>query len=111
MTMEKKYEVLADLFKDEKMAEKLLSLSPADATKYLSENYQLDFTTDELESVAQGIKKALEEGNEEVTEGDLEAVVGGANSIPYNVGYYIGKGVKVVATVGKTIASIISSGW
>lgn len=98
--METRYESLTNLFKDPAVAQRLLTYSPEEAVAVLQEEYHLEFTAEELVDVAEGIKTALNEASDELTDDQLEDVVGGGKgSTAYNAGYYIGKTVKVVGVV------------
>lgn len=110
--MEPRFEALVNLFKDEEIAKKLMSLSPEEAVEYLREQHHLEFSVEELKDVGEGMKKAFEDdSDDELSETALEFVAGGG-STPYNVGYYIGKGVKVVGSVAGIVAAGISIfGW
>lgn len=105
--MEEKFEALSNLFKNAEVAQKLMSFSADEAASYLKERYNLEFTIDELNDVAAGANKAMEEAaSDELTEDQLEDVAGGGKgSTAYNVGYYVGKTVLLAAAVA-TIASV-----
>ena len=115
--MESKFEALSNLFKDVDVARKLMSLSAEDAASYLKEQYNLEFTIDELNDVAAGANKALEEADsDELTEDQLEDVAGGGKgSTAYKVGYYVGKGLQVAGTVagiaGGVALAVAVFGW
>lgn len=109
--METKYEVLTRLFGEADSAKHLLALSAEEATKYLKDTYQLDFTVDELNDVATGIKDALQDNSDELNGEQLELVTGGGKgSGAYNAGYYIGKTVKVVGTAAGIGGFLIAAG-
>ena len=110
--MEPKFESLIKLFQTPAVAEKLMPLSPADAIVYLKEQHQLDFTVEELEDVALGIKAALQDdSSDELSSEQLEEVTGGGQgSAAYTTGYYIGKTVKVVGTVAGIAGFAIAAG-
>ena len=99
--MEAKYQSLSELFKDKETAQKLMSCTPEEAVTIMKEQYQLDFTVEELNEVARGIQAAFNgESSEELSSEQLDEVAGGGKgSGAYNAGYYIGKTVKVVGTV------------
>jgi len=110
--METRFEALGNLLKDEKEGAILVSLSAEEAVAYLKEKHNLVFSLEELNDVAAGMKKALEETSEnEISESDLEMVAGGRKSVPYTVGYYLGKTVKVISTGIKIVGGIIANGW
>lgn len=97
--MEEKYQVLDNLFKDDDVAKKLLSLTPEEAVTFLQEQYHLTFSVEELNDVASGMKAALSDNGDELTNDQLDEVAGGGKgSGAYNAGYYIGKTIKVVGT-------------
>ena len=101
--MEPKYVALENLLKDEEALAKLSTSQDAEETsKILKEEFGLDFSPEELREVGEGMKRALEDDSMgELSESDLEMVAGGKQSTAYKVGYYIGKGVKIAATVLK----------
>lgn len=113
--MEMKYESLKNLFKDAEVAKRLLSCSPEEVAAILKDEYQLEFTIDELNEVAEGIKMALqEESSDELSSEDLENVVGGAKSGAYYAGYYIGKVVQVAGValgIAGTLVAIGAVSW
>jgi len=110
--MDPKYDALANIFQDEEAIQKLVSLSPEDAVIALKTQYGLDFSVDELNDIASGMKRAMEDDSDgELSEASLEDVAGGANSTAYNVGYYIGKGVKIFGTGVAIAGGIIAMGW
>lgn len=109
--MEPKYEALTKLFQDADVARQLLTISPEEAVCYLKDTYQLDFTVDELNDVAAGIKDALQDSSDELDHDQLELVTGGGKgSGAYKTGYYIGKAVKVVGTAAGIAGFAISAG-
>ena len=92
--MDTRFETLSNLFKDESVAQKLLSCTAAEAVAILQEQYHLEFTVEELDDVAVGIKAALTDpSSDELSVDQLEDVVGGGKSNAYYAGYYIGKTV------------------
>lgn len=108
--MEQKYEKLEQLMQDQDIAKRLMSASVQDAQKILKEEYQLDFTEEELNDVAAGIRAAVaEDASDELTPEDLEAVSGGAkNSKAYKHGYYIGKAARAAVII---IPIALAMGW
>ena len=112
--MEPRFEALSNLFKDAEVAQKLMSCTSEEAAAILKEQYNLEFTVEELNDVAAGIKAALTE-SDELSSDQLDEVVGGAKgSGAYNAGYYIGKAVKVVGTaaaIGKVLIAIGVISW
>ena len=97
--MDSRFETLSGLFKDAGTAQKLISLTAEEAVNFLRDHYHLDFTVDELNDVAAGARKAMEDASsDELSEDALEAVAGGGSGA-YNAGYYIGKGLQVVGVV------------
>lgn len=113
--MEEKFITLSEVFKDNDVAQKLLAYSPEEAICFLKEQYNLEFTADELNDVAAGIRDALSDSNDEFSDEQLEDVTGGGKgSGAYNVGYYIGKTVKIVgtaATIGKVAIALGLISW
>jgi len=110
--MDPKFEALVNLIKDEEAGQKLMSLSAEEAVSVLKTQYDLDFSVEELNDIASGMKCAMEEdSNGELSEANLESVAGGANSTAYNVGYYVGKGVKIFGTGVAIAGGIIAMGW
>jgi len=109
--MEEKYVILGNIMKDPDQANKLLAMSADEAAVFLRETYGLEFTIDELNDVAAGIKKALsEDTSDELTEDALESVAGGKKSGAYNAGYYIGKGIKIVGTGIGIVGGLVALG-
>lgn len=110
--MDAKFESLGKLFQTPEVATKLFACSPEEAVALLKEQYQLEFTIDELNDVALGIKAALQEASDdELTSEQLDEVAGGGKgSGAYNAGYYIGKTVKVVGTVAGIAGFAIAAG-
>lgn len=98
--MEQKFEKLSTIFQNSETTAKLFVLSPEEAVAYLKNEYNLDFTVDELNDVALGIKAAMQDGaGDELSSEQLEDVTGGGKgSGAYYAGYYIGKTAKVVGT-------------
>lgn len=94
--MEQRVVKLTELFKDEQISKKLVSLSAEEASRYLKEEFNLDFSVDELNDIAAGMKQAMEkDSSDELTEESLEAVAGGL--LPaYTVGYYVGRAMRHV---------------
>ena len=111
--MEQRYADLGKIFANADTAAKLMSLSAEEAKVFLKEQYNLDFTEEELLDVAKGMKKALSDDDSgELCESDLEEVAGGGKgSGAYNAGYYIGKTVKVAGTVIGIIGAAVAMGW
>lgn len=110
--MNPRYEALANILKEEGTLEKLLNCTSEEAVVVLREEYQLDFTVEEMDEVAAGMKAAMEQGDsEELSLEDLENVAGGGNSTAYYAGYYIGKAVIAFGIGVGTAAAIVSLGW
>lgn len=109
--MEPRFEALVNILKDEQAAQKLLALSAEEAAVVLKEQYSLEFTAEELEEVAAGIKQALSEGpSDELSCDQLEAVVGGKKSTAYYVGYYVGKTVIAGCVIIGAVA-VVTGTW
>lgn len=110
--MEPKFEKLISLFKkDPETIKKLLSCSAEEAAEVLSKEYNLEFTVDELNEVAAGIKAGLEkEDNDELSVDQLDVVVGGAKSGAYYAGYYIGKVVGVAGVALGIAGGLVAVG-
>lgn len=109
--MELKYEKLMELFKDEAVAQKLMACSAEEAGEILKSQYGLEFTTEELDEVAAGIRTGLtEESGDELNADQLEQVVGGGKSAAYYTGYYIGKGIKAVGAGIGIAAGLVALG-
>lgn len=109
--MEPRFEALSKLFENSETAQKLLALSPDEAVTFLKENHNLEFTSDELNDVATGIKDALQDNSDELNSDQLDMVSGGGkDSTAYSAGYYIGKTVKVVGTVAGIAGFAIAAG-
>lgn len=109
--MATKFETLSKLFEDPKTAQKLLALSPEEAVSFLKEKHNLDFTVDELNDIAIGIKDAMEDNSDELNSDQLDMVSGGGKgSTAYNTGYYIGKACKVVGTAAGIAGFAIAAG-
>ena len=110
--MDMRFEKLNDLFKDAEVAQKLLACTAEEAVVILKDQYDLEFTVDELNEVAAGIKAALTANtSDELSCEQLEEVVGGGNSAAYNAGYYIGKTVIAGCVIIGGIAAAASLGW
>lgn len=110
--METRFDALGKIFQDAEAAAKLMSFSPDEAVTYLKGKYELDFTVEELNEVALGIKAALQETSDELTSEQLDEVTGGGKgSGAYTAGYYIGKTVKVVGTVAGIAGFAIAAGF
>ena len=109
--MDQKYESLINIFKDAEVAQKLLACSAEEAVSILKEQYELEFTVEELNEVAAGIQAALaDESSEELTDDQLEEVVGGGKSGAYYAGYYIGKAVGVAGVVLGVVGGLVAIG-
>lgn len=109
--MEQKYETLINLFNDTEIAQKLLTCSAEEAVSVLKDQYHLEFTVEELNEVAAGIKAALADGSsEELTDNQLEEVVGGGKSGAYYAGYYIGKVVGVAGVALGIAGGLVAIG-
>lgn len=109
--MELRYEKLMELFKDGTVAQKLMACSAEEAVEILKNQYSLEFTTEELDEVAAGIRAGLaEESNDELNMDQLEQVVGGGKSAAYYTGYYIGKGIKAVGAGISIAAGLVALG-
>lgn len=109
--MELKYEKLMELFKDGAIAQKLMACSAEEAVVILKEQYGLEFTAEELDEVAAGIRAGLaEESSDELNVDQLEQVVGGGKSAAYNTGYYIGKGIKAVGAGIGIVGGLVALG-
>ena len=108
--METRFEALSNLFKDAEVAQKLMSCTSEEAVAVLKDQYQLEFTVEELNDVAAGIKAALAESDELSSDQLDEVVGGGKGSGAYNAGYYIGKTVKVVGTAAGIAGFLIAAG-
>ena len=79
--MDSRFEALVNLFNNADVAKKLMPLTAEEAASYLKEQYHLEFTIDELNNVAAGAKKAMEEPtSEELTEEQLEDAAGGGGA-------------------------------
>lgn len=104
--MDQKYETLITIFKNTEEAQKLLALTPEEASCYLEDQYDLEFTVSELNDIAAGMKAALMEDSDELFEDALDQVVGGITA--YQAGYYVGKAV-IALGVGVGIAAVM--GW
>ena len=110
--MDQKFEALGNLFKDAAVMQQLLACTAEEAAAVLKNQYGLEFTVDEMNDIASGIKKALEENGDELTSEQLENVVGGAKgSAAYNAGYYIGKTVCAGCVIVGGIAAVVTLGW
>lgn len=110
--MDMRFENLNNLFKDAEVAQKLLACTAEEAVVILKEQYDLEFTVDELNEVAAGIKAALTaEASDELTSEQLEEVVGGGKSGAYYAGYYIGKTVIAGCVIVGGVAAVVSLGW
>lgn len=110
--MDPRFEKLSELFKNAEVAEKLLSCSAEEAAAVLQEQYQLEFTVDELNEVAVGIKAAVaSDSSDELTSEQLDEVAGGHKGGAYYTGYYIGKTVIVVGIGVGIAAAAVSMGW
>lgn len=109
--MEERYVTLGKLLENPDEAQKLFEMSSEEAAAYLSQQHGLEFTVDELNDVADGIKRALSEsGSDELSENDLETVAGGKNSGAYYAGYYIGKGIKFAGAGLGIAAGLVALG-
>lgn len=105
--MEKRFEKLIDFFTDPMTAEKLGGMKAEDAVVFLKENYDLEFSAEELRDFGDGMRAALEDSSDELPLDVLDQVAGGkenGNSVGYNIGYYGGKVIKAVVTIGKLIS-------
>lgn len=114
--MERKYEALIALFKeDPEAAQTLLSCSAEGAVEILNDKYHLEFTVDELNDVAEGVKAGLADATaDELTEELLVQVVGGGKSGAYYAGYYIGKTIivgGVIVGIGAGLVAIGVVSW
>lgn len=106
--MEEKYTKLIEIMKNPDEAKRLLSLDPEDAVKVFSEEYKLDFSLDELNDVAAGIRDELKENSSaELTSADLENVTGGGKRA-YNAGRTVGR---IVQLVGVVVGIGSALGW
>lgn len=109
--MDNRFEKLQELFKDEIFAQKMLTSTVEEAAALLKEQHDLEFTVDELNDVAAGIRAGLaDESTDELSQDMLEQVVGGGKSGAYYTGYYIGKGVKVAAAGVGIAAGLVALG-
>lgn len=110
--MDMRFEVLNNLFKDSEVAQKLLGCTAEEAVVILKDQYDLEFTVEELNDVAAGIKAALAaESSDELTSEQLDEVVGGGKSGAYYAGYYIGKTVIAGCVIVGGIAAVATLGW
>lgn len=113
--MEERFITLSEIFKDSAMAQKLMACSPEEAACLLKEQYNLTFTVEELNDVAAGIRDALNDDSNELSDDQLEDITGGGKgSGAYNAGYYTGKVVKVVgvaASIGKLAIAVGVISW
>ena len=100
MEMEKRYEELVALFENSDTAAKLAGLSASEGVVYLKQNFNLDFTEDELRDFGNGIRAAAENNSEELDLDELDQVAGGGKSVGYQIGYYVGKIAKAVKLIG-----------
>lgn len=110
--MEPKFEALISLFKkDAEATQKLFACSAEEAVAILSQEYNLEFTVDELNEVAAGIKAGIaNETGDELNADQLEDVVGGAKSGAYYAGYYIGKVVGVAGVALGIVGGAVALG-
>lgn len=109
--MDTRFESLITIFKDTEVAQRLLACSAEEAVTVLKEQYQLEFTVEELNDVAAGIQAALSnETSDELSDDKLEEVVGGAKGGAYYTGYYIGKAIKVVGAGIGIAAGLVGLG-
>jgi len=109
--MEARYDALVKVFNDPEEASKLFAMSPEDAQQYLKEKHGLEFSVDELNEVANGIRKGMsDDDTDELNEEALQLVAGGAKGGAYYTGYYIGKGIKVVGAGVGIAAGLVALG-
>lgn len=110
--MEPKFEALVSLFKkDAEAAKKLMACSAEEAVAVLSQEYNLEFTVDELNEVAAGIKAGMaNESSDELSLDQLDNVAGGGKSGAYYAGYYIGKAVGVAGVALGIVGGLVAIG-
>jgi len=108
--MNPKYEALINLFKDPEIAQKLMACSAEEAAAFLKEEHSLEFTVEELNEVADGMKAAMAEKSDELSLDQLENVVGGAKSGAYYAGYYVGKVVGVAGVTLGIVGGLVAVG-
>ena len=110
--MDQRFEALKKLFENAEVAQKLLSCTAEEAATILKEQYQLEFSVEELDDVAQGIRAALTENESNELSGEqLDEVVGGAKgSAAYNTGYSIGKVVQFGGTALGIVGGLVALG-
>ena len=84
--MDKYTKLLEEMKKDEQFAKELLTMSPEDASKKLND-IGLDFSKEELLKIASDLEKMKEVADKEgeISEEDIEKVVGGGT---YSAGTY-----------------------
>lgn len=106
--MEEKYVKLAALLNNEDDARRLLTMTPEEASRVLKEEYNLDFSVDQLNDIMRGIHDSLVEmEGGELSENDLEQVAGGGKgSEDYEFGRSVGRATPIVIALGIAIACV-----
>ena len=99
-----KLDKLVELLQDEETAKELFNMSIEEAQAELAKK-GLDFTTEELEAFAKGVKDAEVDGSDELNEDQLANVAGGSyKSDCYNAGKRAGKVLRQVFTIAAPFA-------
>lgn len=108
--MEKRFEKLNELLSNEETAKKLLGLTAEEASAVLTNDYNIDFTAEELNDVMLGILDSIKESSDcELTADDLDKVAGGGKgSEAYEFGKSAGKAAPVVVAL---VCVGIAFGW
>ncbi len=108
--MEQKYVKLQELLGNEEIAKRLIEMSPEDVSKVLAEEYDLEFTPEQLIDIANGIKDEIRGESDELSDSDLAQVSGGRkrNEDDYQFGRSVGKGTPVVVAL---VCVAVFFGW
>lgn len=97
-----KFEELNKLFGEKETAEKLLSMNIEDAQMFLA-GKNLEFSIDELQMIAMGIKAGLESSTDELSVEELDSVAGGKSAYEqqcYDAGKKGGQILRQVFNIG-----------